>query len=55
MKKERQKEQENIAIDKRIVHDRRLAAGSEMQHNIPGINRGEVGDSLRMWKTLRGM
>lgn len=55
MKKEHQKEQESIAIDKRIVHDRKLAAGSEMQHNIPGINRGEVGGSLRIWKTLRGM
>ena len=54
-KQERRRQNEQLQIDQKIVQKRKLAAGAELQHNIPIINRGQVGESLRMMKGIRSL
>lgn len=54
-KQERRRQKEQLQIDQKIVQKRKLAAGAELQHNIPIINRGQVGESLRMMKGFRSI
>ena len=54
-KQERKRHQEQIEIDRKIIQKRKLAAGAELQHNIPIINRGQVGESLKMMRGFRNL
>lgn len=54
-KQERKRKLAWRKVDAKIVHKRKLAAGAEMQHNIPYINRGQVCESLRMMKSFRNL
>lgn len=54
-KQERKRKLAWRKVDAEIVHKRKLAAGAEMQHNIPYINRGQVCESLRMMKSFRNL
>ena len=54
-KQERKRYQEQIEIDRKIIQKRKLAAGAELQHNIPIINRGQVGESLKMMRGFRNL
>ena len=54
-KQERKRREREIQIDRRIIQKRKLAAGAELMHNIPIINRGQMGESLRMMKGFRNL
>lgn len=53
-KRQREHEEKEIEMDKKIIEKRKMAAGAEMQHNMPDINRGQICGTLRLLKTIRG-
>ncbi len=54
-KQERMLEEKTIQFNKKIIEKRKIASGDELVHNLPYINRGQIGDSLRMMKSFRGL
>lgn len=53
-KQARMREKTEIKMNKKIIEKRKRIGGSELMHNLPHINRGQVCDSLRMMKSFRG-
>lgn len=54
-KKARKKERNEVAINEKIIQKRKLVIGAEYAHNLPYINRGQVGESLSMFRSFRGI